>query len=407
MDTYTYRTRPLPPAAPAFADVARWLRFGLFALTLCATAASAQVVLGISPASPTLPNATLGKPYMFTLTAKTSPPGLSVGWSTSRSCFAGSGLVFNAPEEGSPTASVEGDPTAVGSYTCTVTAAYCNSGCSSASKTYTIAVAKPCAPTQITSGDPPAIGAGVPYSFTITATGKTPFSFAAMGLPAGLTLNPTTGVISGTTSAAGSYPVTIIVSGGCGRSAMQNFTLVVTPAPPAPTSLTLSSQPNPAVFTQPVTVVAQASGGAVAPTGSVLLCVAGTGQFCAPPVGAPPSGTPPGEIPPLLSAPLDTSGNATFTLNGLLIDTFVLQAYYGGDTGHAPASAGPIDEFVIKGVLLSAAASNGAAAHPSKHAGKDPPAEPIPTLSVSMLALLSLALAGVVAAQLRRRAHGR
>jgi hypothetical protein len=141
----------------------------------------------------------------------------------------------------------------------------------------------------------------------------------------------------------------------------------------------------------------------------VLLCVAGTGQFCAPPVGAPPAGTPPGEIPPLLSAPLDASGIATFTLNGLLIDTFVLQAYYGGDTGHGPASAGPIDEFVIKGVLLPPAGPDGAgaAAHPAKHAGKDPSPEPIPTLSVSMLALLSLALAGVVAAQLRRRTHGR
>jgi hypothetical protein len=370
------------------------------------------VVQKISPASPTLPNAVLGKQYNFTLTAITLPPGLAVFWSGSvesgEACFSGSGLVFNAPED-SPTSSVQGVPTATGTYTCTVTATYCNSGCSSAQKTYTIDVVKPCTPTQITSGEPPAIAAGVPYSFTITATGKTPFSFAAMGLPAGLTLNPTTGVISGTTSAAGSYPVAIIVSGGCGRSAMQNFTLVVKPAPPAPTSLTLSSQPNPAVFTQPVIVVAQASGGAVVPTGSVLLCVAGTGQFCAPPVGAPPAGTPPGEIPPLLSAPLDASGNATFTLNGLLIDTFVLEAYYGGDTGHTPASAGPIDQFVIKGVLLPPAASGAAdaAARRSKHAGKDPTPTPVPTLSVSLLALLALALAGVVAAQLRRRTHGR
>jgi hypothetical protein len=408
----TYRARPLPPAASAFADVACWLRFGVCVLAFCASAASAQEVLGISPRSPTLPNAVLGKPYTFTLSAITAPPGLFVFWSgqvaSGEACFMGSGLVFNAPDD-SPTSSVQGVPTTKGTYTCTVTATYCNSGCSSATKTYTVNVVKACTPTQITSGVPPAASAGTPYSFVVTATGETPFSFAAMGLPAGLTINPTTGVISGTVNVAGSYPVAIIVSGGCGRSAMQNFTLVVTPAPPAPTSLTLSSQPNPAVFTQPVTVVAQASGGAVAPTGSVLLCVAGTGQFCAPPVGAPPAGTPPGQIPPLLSAPLDASGIATFTLNGLLIDTFVLQAYYGGDTGHTPASAGPIDEFVIKGVLLPSAASDSAdaAAHPAKHAGKDPPPTPVPTLSVSLLALLSLALAGVVAAKLRRRTHGR
>lgn len=328
--------------------------------------------------------------------------------SSGEACFSGSGLVFNAPDD-SPTSSVQGVATAKGTYTCTVTATFCNSGCSSATKTYTVNVVKACTPTQITSGVPPAASAGTPYSFSVTATGETPLSFAAMGLPAGLTISPTTGVISGTTNVAGSYPVAIIVSGGCGRSAMQNFTVVVKPAPPAPTSLTLSSQPNPAVFTQPITVVAQASGGTVAPTGSVLLCVAGPGQFCAPPVGAPPAGTPPGEIPPLLSAPLAANGSATFMLNGLLIDNYVLEAYYGGDTGHTPASAGPLEQYVIKGVLLPPAATGAAdaTAHPSKHAGKDPPAAPIPALSERMLALLSLVLAGVVAAQLRRRAHGR
>jgi len=404
----TYRARPFLPAASALADVVRWLRFGVCVLVFCATAAGAQEV-SISPVSPELPNAILGKPYMVTLTAITVPPGLFAQWGiSSEGCFSGSGLVFNPPDD-SPTASIGGVATATGSYSCTVTAQVCNSGCATATKTYTIKVAKPCTPTEITSGDPPSATAGVPYSFTVTAIGKSPFDYGAMGLPAGLTISPTTGVISGTTSVAGSYPVSIIVSGGCGRSAMQNFTVVVAPAPPAPTSLTLSSQPNPAFFTQAVTALAHASGGTVAPTGSVLLCVAGPGQFCAPPVGAPPAGTPPGEIPPLLSAPLDVNGNATFTLSGLLIDNYVLEAYYGGDAAHAPASAGPIDQFVIKGVLLPPAASSsaGVATRPSKHAGNDPLPTPVPTLSASMLALLSLALAGVVAAQLRRRTHGR
>ena len=55
-----------------------------------------------------------------------------------------------------------------------------------------------------------------------------------------------------------------------------------------------------------------------------------------------------------LSAPFDASGQAIFVLSGLKIDNYVLKATYSGDAAHLAASAAPIDEFVIKGVLLPA-----------------------------------------------------
>ncbi len=58
---------------------------------------------------------------------------------------------------------------------------------------------------------------GAADSYTITATGSTPFTYAATGLPAGLTIIATTGVISGTvTGNVGTYNVTISATNGGG-----------------------------------------------------------------------------------------------------------------------------------------------------------------------------------------------
>jgi len=66
---------------------------------------------------------------------------------------------------------------------------------------------------------------GTPLLFTIPATGQAPLSFAATGLPSGLTLAADTGTISGTTPAAGSYPVMVTATNGMGSaSATYTFT---------------------------------------------------------------------------------------------------------------------------------------------------------------------------------------
>jgi PKD repeat protein len=58
---------------------------------------------------------------------------------------------------------------------------------------------------------------GTPLSFTVTAT-QSPKTFSATGLPAGLSINSTTGVISGTPTGIGTYSVMVTVSNGGGST---------------------------------------------------------------------------------------------------------------------------------------------------------------------------------------------
>jgi hypothetical protein len=267
------------------------------------------------------------------------------------------------------------------------------------SRLYQIDIVRACTSPRITSNPPPpSIDPGVFFVYQILATGRQPRTFSALGLPPGLRLDPQSGVISGTTSAGGTYKVTVIVK-NCGRPAIQNFTLVVGKGP---VSVALSNAPNPAVFGQDIAVLVHTSGGATAPSGAVLLCVIGTGEFCASPVGAPPPGTPPGLIPPLRSATLDAAGNAGFTLSGLSIQNYVLQAYYGGDASHAEARSGAVDQFVIKGPVFPP--SRGSPHGPAAPASAS--AQAVPALSLPLLGLLALALTAigaVVAGRANRR----
>ena len=90
---------------------------------------------------------------------------------------------------------------------------------------------------------------GSPFTFTVTAT-LAPNTFSAAGLPAGLSINPTSGVISGTPTGVGTYNVTLTVTGQ-GGSTVSGLTITIgsagvafTPAATSPANrlLNLSSR---------------------------------------------------------------------------------------------------------------------------------------------------------------------
>ncbi|MCW2935594.1 MAG: hypothetical protein JWM19_6556, partial [Actinomycetia bacterium] len=96
---------------------------------------------------------------------------------------------------------------------------------------------------SLTFAAPPAGEVSIGYSDHLTATGGTgalTWSVSAGSLPPGLSLNPGTGVLSGTPTAGGSYPFTVKVTDTAGGTATKGATVVIAavpslsnPAPPA------------------------------------------------------------------------------------------------------------------------------------------------------------------------------
>src|SRR2546430_6114033 len=99
--------------------------------------------------------------------------------------------------------SITGTPTSAGASTVTLSAT--NAG---GTGPQTLAVTITAATPVITSAGTATGQVGVAFSYQITAT-NSPTSFSATGLPAGLALNATTGLITGTPTSAGASTVTL------------------------------------------------------------------------------------------------------------------------------------------------------------------------------------------------------
>jgi uncharacterized protein (TIGR03437 family) len=86
--------------------------------------------------------------------------------------------------------------------------------------------------TIATNSSLPSAVVGSAYTTTLVASGGVPpYSWiATASLPAGLTLNPTTGAISGTPTTAGTYSLPITVSDHSGQTRSQTFSLTVVPS---------------------------------------------------------------------------------------------------------------------------------------------------------------------------------
>ncbi len=99
------------------------------------------------------------------------------------------------------------------------------------------------APPSITSSLASSATVGIAYSYQITATNN-PAGFNATGLPAGLSVNTNTGLISGTPTASGSYNVQISAmnSYGTGSAALVlTVSAADTTAPSTPTGLSATA----------------------------------------------------------------------------------------------------------------------------------------------------------------------
>jgi Putative Ig domain len=124
--------------------------------------------------------------------------------------------------------------TAAGVYSVTVTA---SDGSLSDSASFTWTVLNTNRPPVVTNPGNQTNTEGDVVSLSVTATDPDgdPLSYSASGLPPNLTINSTTGLISGTLAAgsAGSYPVTVTASDGS-LSGSASFTWTVRPLPPPP-----------------------------------------------------------------------------------------------------------------------------------------------------------------------------
>jgi PKD repeat protein len=160
---------------------------------------------------------TVGAAFTYQIAATNSPTGYNA-------TPLPAGLTVNTS-----TGVISGTPTAVGTTSVTISATN-SSGTGTATLSLTINSA---APPVITSALSASGTVGKAFSYQIGAT-NTPTSFHATPLPAGLTVNTSTGVISGTPTTAGTTSVTISATNAYGTGSATLSLTVTTPPPPPP-----------------------------------------------------------------------------------------------------------------------------------------------------------------------------
>jgi uncharacterized repeat protein (TIGR01451 family) len=166
------------------------------------------------------PTAEVSTPYSDTLTESggTSP----FTWTTTGTVPAWLTLSSAGVLSGTP------PPTAVGSSTFTVVVTDVNGATASESTTVTV-VAGP----VLATVSPPGGEVGAAYSYAPSATGGTaPYTWSTTGtLPAGVTINSTTGVLSGVPTTAGTYNFSVVVTDANGQTATQATSISVVAGP--------------------------------------------------------------------------------------------------------------------------------------------------------------------------------
>src|SRR6266571_1934460 len=189
-------------------------------------------ISGSSPAITTssLPAGQMGAAYQATLSA--SGGTIPYSWSLASGSLP-AGLSLN-----SASGAISGTPSASG--TSSFTVQVMDSASKAAQQALSIAISG--SSPAITTSSLPAGQMGAAYQATLSASGgTTPYSWslASGSLPGGLSLNSTSGVISGTPSASGTSSFTVQVTDSAGKAAQQPLSIAISASSPAITTSSL------------------------------------------------------------------------------------------------------------------------------------------------------------------------
>jgi hypothetical protein len=198
----------------------------------------AAVTITIAPS--TLPAGSVGTAYTQALTATggAAPYTWSLVSNTNVAVTGlPPGLTLNPA-----TGAISGTPTATGTSVFTIQATDSNGATGQQAYSLVIAAA---APLTITTASLPNATVGTAYSQTLGATGGvTPYTWAlaSTNLPAGLSLNASTGAITGTPTVASTTNFTVIVTDSAKNTATKSLGIVVN-APATPLTVTAAALP--------------------------------------------------------------------------------------------------------------------------------------------------------------------
>jgi hypothetical protein len=226
--TWSVTSGALPPGISLSADgtlSGTPTATGIFAFTVQVTDASNQtasqatsitVSAGVSTTFPAPPGATLNSPYSVTLTAAGGT--LPYAWSVNAGSLPPGVTLSSAGV-------LAGTPTTAGSFTFSVNVIDKNNGIATTSITLVVA-----AGLTLSFPAPPSGVVGTAYVDTLTATGGTaPYSWSVSAgtMPTGITLNASTGVLSGIPTVAGTFSFTVRVTDSGSQTATKATSITI------------------------------------------------------------------------------------------------------------------------------------------------------------------------------------